>query len=241
MKDSLFSTAQTVAPFQFDQNVVAVFPDMIARSVPNYGDLLRLLGLWAARYVQPHTTIYDLGCSLGAATLAVRRHISQAGCHIVGVDSSEAMIAQAEKNISADTSSVPVTLHCADIRTTPLQNASLVLLNFTLQFTPISDRLPLLQRIAHALHPQGVLILSEKVAWEDSDHQQRLYDLHLDFKRVQGYSELEIAQKRTALEKVLLPETVQNHRQRLLSAGFAVAEVWHQSLQFVSFYALKGG
>ena len=51
-------------------------------------------------------------------------------------------------------------------------------------------------------------------------------DLHHEFKRAQGYSDLEIAQKRASLENVLVPNTVDQHIERLLAAGFESARLY---------------
>ena len=126
-----------------------------------------------------------------------------------------------------------------DIVTSEITDASMVVLNLTLQFIPPSERLPLLSRIHAGMRPGGVLILSEKVVYDDAGLNTLLTEMHLDFKRAHGYSELEISQKRTALENVLVPETVAAHRERLLTAGFSSADVWFQCFNFMSMLAVK--
>ena len=120
-----------------------------------------------------------------------------------------------------------------------ITNASVVVLNFTLQFIPLESRLPLLSRIAKGLEPGGVLLLSEKIRFEDEITQQDLTDLHHDFKKANGYSDLEVSQKRAAIENVLLPESIQEHRERLNQAGFDHSEVWLQCFNFASLLAIK--
>ena len=208
-----------VAPFNFDARVAAVFPDMIRRSVPGYELILQSLPWLAARVVQPHSHVYDLGCSLGASAHAVRH----------GLD--------AEEWLSGFRAATPIELQCADVLAVPIANASLVVLNFTLQFIPQDQRLALLQRIRAGMRPGGVLLLSEKILLEDAPLAELITELHHDFKRAQGYSELVIAQKRQALENVLIPETLAVHRERLRAAGFAATEVWLQHTRFVSFLA----
>lgn len=225
--------------FTFDRSVVDVFPDMIKRSVPGYATIIQLIGDLAERYAQSGSCCYDLGCSLGAATLAMRHRIHSADCRIVAVDNSAAMVDRCAQVLNADSGPVPVELRCDDICATPIEDASVVVLNFTLQFIALPERDALLQRIHGALRPGGILILSEKVAFEDAPHQQLMTELHHNFKRANGYSDLEIAQKRSALEQVLVPETLNRHRDRLRGAGFASVDVWFQCFNFASMIAIK--
>ena len=211
---------QEMIAFQFDERVVAVFPDMIQRSVPGYGLLISTIGILAARYAQPKSHCYDLGCSLGAVTLAMRQRITQPECDIIAVDNSPAMIERGRELLARDSAStVPVTMLCADLQDVTIANASVVVLNFTLQFIPLNERLALLQRIYAGLKPGGILILSEKIAFAEPEQQQFHVELHHDSKRANGYSDLEISQKRTALENVLIPESLADHQQRLHAAG----------------------
>jgi len=226
--------------FQFDERVVSVFPDMIQRSVPGYGMIISNIGILAGKYAQAGSHCYDLGCSLGAATLAMRQRITQPECDIIAVDNSPAMIKRGRELLALDTTpTVPVTMICADLLEVAIENASVVVLNFTLQFIPPAERLALIERINAGLRPGGVLILSEKIAFVEPGRQQFHEELHHDFKRANGYSDLEISQKRSALEKVLIPETLACHRQRLQVAGFSFADPWFQCFNFASMVALK--
>lgn len=242
-QDDIYATRQaTVHGFTFDENVVQVFPDMIERSVPGYDNIVPMIGLIAARYTQADSRIYDLGSSLGAATLAMRHAVAEAGIRgvsITAVDNSPAMIAKAQEILAQDTAVLPVELVEANIQDVPLANASVVVLNFTLQFLHTAVRDDLIQRIYDGLRPGGVLVLSEKVVFPDPDQNERFIDLHHDFKRANGYSDLEIAQKRTALENVLIPETIPQHQQRASNAGFATCDVWFQAFNFASLLAIK--
>ena len=226
--------------FRFDERVVDVFPDMIQRSVPGYGTMISTIGILAARYVQAGTHCYDLGCSLGAVTLSMRQRITEANCDIIAVDNSVAMIERGQQLLANDHSSaISVTMICADLQDISIENASVVVLNFTLQFIPVDERLALIKRIYQGLKPGGVLILSEKIAFEDPEKQDFHIEVHHDFKRANGYSDLEISQKRSALEKVLIPETLASHQQRLTIAGFNFSEPWFQCFNFMSLVAIK--
>ena len=226
--------------FQFDERVVAVFPDMIQRSVPGYGLLISTIGLLAARYAQSGSHCYDLGCSLGAVSLAMRQRITQPNCDIIAVDNSPAMIKRGRELFASDhDSTVPVTMLCADLQEVVIANASVVVLNFTLQFIPLHERLTLIKRIYAGLKPGGILILSEKIAFDEPERQNFHVELHHDFKRANGYSDLEISQKRTALENVMIPESLTCHHERLEAAGFAACELWFQCFNFASLVAFK--
>src|SRR5690606_29013501 len=224
---------------RFDERVVDVFPDMIQRSVPGYGTLISNIGILAARYAQENSNCYDLGSSLGAVTLSMRQRIKAEGCQIIAVDNSAAMIERAKKIIAADNNRVPVELRCEDINQTLIENASVVVMNFTLQFIAPDLRDELIDKIYQGLKPGGVFILSEKLAF-DSDAQQIFFtEAHHDFKRANGYSDLEISQKRSALENVLIPETQTAHQQRLSQAGYSFSECWFQCFNFASLIAFK--
>ncbi len=238
--DNIYAMLRTkVPPFEFNEEVVDVFTDMIERSVPGYSLTLPLIGLIARRYAQANSNCYDLGCSLGAATFAMRHHITQPNCHIIGIDNSAAMLNELQSLLVKDAGEIPVSLREADIRDVAIENASVVVLNFTLQFIDPEDRDLLVHRIYEGLRPDGVLILSEKVIFDDTEQNERFIDLHHDFKRANGYSDLEISQKRTAIENVLIPETIAQHQHRLQQVGFATADVWFQAYNFVSLLAIK--
>jgi tRNA (cmo5U34)-methyltransferase len=229
--DELFANSdgqQLSGQFTFDSAVARVFPDMIRRSVPGY----------AGEYARDNTNLYDLGCSLGAVTLAMRHGVKAENCKIIGIDNSSAMIEQAGHYLALDEGLVDVELLCADITAQPIVNASVVALNYVLQFIAQDQRLGLLTDIAKGLNAGGALILSEKICFADDE--QPLQDkLHLDFKRANGYSELEIAQKRSAIENVLIPETESAHIERLKQAGFGQVIRWYQCFNFVSYLAIK--
>ena len=239
-KDRIYAQPHDmIIDFRFDAQVAAVFPDMIRRSVPGYDTIIPLLGLFAERYVQANSHVYDLGCSLGAATLAMRRYITQPGCTIIAVDNAEAMVSQCRANLAKETSRVDVTVQCADIRDIELVNASLVVINFTLQFIEPPQRQVLLDRIYHGMNPGGALVIADKIVFADDAQQQFEEAMHLGFKKANGYSELEISQKRTALEKVLIPDTHETHIGRLQQAGFRQAYPWFQCFNFAALCAIK--
>jgi tRNA (cmo5U34)-methyltransferase len=225
--------------FTFDDSVARVFPDMIKRSVPGYSTIVAMTGLLAGRYATAGSKLYDLGCSLGASTLAMRQNLRQMDCTIIAVDNSSAMLERCDSLMATDTHETPVSLLCSDLQDVEVEDASVVVLNFTLQFVPLESRDRVIQGIYRGLRPGGIMVLSEKVSFEDPHLDELNIDLHHQFKRANGYSELEIARKRTALENVLLPETLNKHRQRIFEAGFSSCDVWFQCFNFASLVALK--
>ncbi|MBV35423.1 MAG: carboxy-S-adenosyl-L-methionine synthase CmoA [Rickettsiales bacterium] len=238
--DNIYATPlEEVSSFSFDHKVVEVFPDMIKRSVPGYTAIIDGIGQIAKKYVQPNTNIYDLGCSLGAATLAIRQSVNDSSCKVIAVDNSSAMIERCRLIQSGYNFDMPVDVIEADINNLTFENASLVVLNFTLQFLPRGQRLQLLQKIHQGLNKNGVLVLSEKLTMSSDELDAHIIDIHHDFKKQNGYSDMEIAQKRAALENVLIPDTREQHYTRFQKSGFSQYDTWFQHYNFASFIAVK--
>lgn len=255
-RDTLYAEEMgAIKGFVFDEKVADVFPDMINRSVPGYGAIIHMIGQLSARYAQADSRCYDLGCSLGGATFAMARSLDrlnaenlnakQTNVEIVAIDSSHAMIEKLRalllqtENQQNEKPGTKITLIEDDILNVDISRASVVVLNFTLQFISPEKRGKLLAKIAQGMLPGGVLVLSEKITFEDSTHDELVKDMHLYFKASNGYSNLEIAQKRSALENVLLPETVSQHKERLQKSGFKNANLWFQCFNFASLLAFK--
>lgn len=239
-RDSIYAQPQEqVVDFAFTEAVADVFPDMIRRSVPGYETIIGLLGVIARRYAQADSRIYDLGCSLGAATLSMASQIRVPGVSFVCVDNSSAMTSRCGQIMQRHLPAGQVEVLCDDIQQVGLENASVVVLNFTLQFLKPADRLAMLRKIYAGLRPGGVLVLSEKLRFADPAEQELMTGLHLEFKRANGYSELEISQKRSALENVLVPDTFGEHAERLRAAGFTQVVNWFQGFSFASLLAVK--
>lgn len=238
-KDQIYAdTLGDPGLFTFNETVVGVFPDMINRSVPGYATVIAMTGLLASRYARPNTRIYDLGCSLGASLRAVANAGVDHSCQLIGIDNSPAMIEEARVTLADLPKEINISLDLADIADIDIANASVVIMNYTLQFVPVAQRHALMRKIRAALSPGDALILSEKISLSPEAMDHLMINLHHDFKRAQGYSDLEIAAKRQSLENVLIPETRETHRQRLLDAGFSHCDCWFQCFNFVSFIAI---
>jgi tRNA (cmo5U34)-methyltransferase len=225
--------------FAFDEAVTAVFEDMINRSVPGYQTMLGMLAVFARRFAMPDSHIYDLGCSLGASTLMLQQHVDAEGARILAIDNAPAMIEKCSENLARQPASVPVEVILADIQQVPIDRASLVVMNLILQFIPRQQRRELLQRIHDGMLPGGALLLMEKVRFSNAEQQAFIDESHLDFKRANGYSELEIARKRSALENFLVAETLDEHIERLRQCGFQTVYPWFSCLNFAALVAIK--
>ncbi len=244
--DRMYADNRAEVPrFIFDERVVNVFPDMINRSVPGYSAIIVMIGELAARYAQTGSRCYDLGCSLGGATFTMAKKIETPNVELIAVDSSTAMIEklavliQEEQKANQIHTDTTITLIKDDILNIEISNASVVVLNFTLQFIPIELRSKLLAKIAKGMRPGGVLVLSEKIGFKDESYESLMTDMHHFFKAHNGYSQLEIAQKRSALEDVLVTETLEQHQLRLLENGFLNPTLWFQCFNFASLLAFK--
>ncbi len=239
-KDKLYQTiCSPVPPFEFDANVARVFNDMIQRSIPFYSEIIRQQVQLIIRYYQPGTRIYDLGCSTGNLGIGLCHKMADAEFELVAVDNSAPMLDVYRQRIDQIPSANGIKLICQDICQTLLENASVVVLNFTLQFLPPAERNSLMARIYHGLHPGGVLLFCEKVTHKQPAMANLQQDVYYAFKRENGYSDLEISQKREALEEVLIPETLEDHLERLQHVGFQTMDVWQKWFNFSALIAVK--
>ncbi len=239
-RDTLFSMPMDeLVDFSFDENTVSVFPDMINRSVPGYSLMQSLTGLVARIKVTPGSRVYDLGCSLGASSLAVMNSVGHQSYKLILVDQSQPMILHCRQHLENLQHDLKIHYLTCDLREVEICNASMVLLNLVLQFLPVSDRQSCIDNIHNGLSENGVLLISEKIQASTQPEQQIIDKLYMDFKKRSGYSDLEISQKRQALENIMRPEGIDDHRQRLKRAGFSRIMTLMQALNFVTLLAIK--
>lgn len=230
---------ERISDFVFDEKVVSVFDDMIQRSVPGYATVIAMTKVIAQQYAAAGTNCYDLGCSLGASTLAMRHGIAANNCRITAVDNSSAMVEKCRNIIDADSGEVPVKVIESDILDVNIENASIAVMNFVLQFLSPKRRDEMIQKIYDGMNDGAVLVLSEKIAYPDSDEDDFQISMHHNFKKLHGYSDMEVSQKRKSLENVLIPDTLKTHKKRLAAAGFKNSYVWFKCFNFVSLAAFK--
>ncbi|PLX88913.1 MAG: carboxy-S-adenosyl-L-methionine synthase CmoA [Desulfuromonas sp.] len=239
-KDKIYAEPrEPVAPFEFNRQVVEVFDDMLGRSVPLYHESIRRQAQIAASRYQPATRIYDLGCSNGNFGLAFCDEIAAQDFEMVAVDNSVPMLTTYGQRLAERTVSGHIQLLDQDIRTVELNRASVVVINLTLQFLPVADRDALIRDVYRCLVPGGVLLLTEKVVHENAEMNDLEQDFYYRFKAENGYSQMEISQKREALENVLVPESIEVHQQRLQQSGFNAVDVWLKWFNFASILAMK--
>jgi len=235
--DQIFAKPRKPADFTFNAEVADVFADMINRSVPGYSTIVNNIGILASNLVDDKDLIYDLGCSLGAVSISIADHTLQSApnCKIIAVDNSKAMIDKCLKNLKFSN----INFIESDILDLAFEPTKLVVLNFTLQFIKPNLRFDLLTKIYQSLQPNGALIIAEKVRFADVLEHNFIDQLHINFKCAQGYSELEIAQKRNSIEKILIPNTSQEHIERLQKVGFSRVINWFHCFNFAAFLAIK--
>lgn len=237
-RDTLFDTPRAVVrPFEFDERVAAVFEDMISRSVPLYREVQQTTATLARAVLRSCDTVYDLGCSTGVTLIALAQALTDETIRIVGVDGSRPMLDECERELSRAGLTSRVELVEADLLTYRPEDARLVIMNYTLQFLEPAARAPLLATVHRALNPGGAFLLSEKIRHDDPLAERLMTELHWEFKRSQGYSELEIAQKRDAIENVLRPLTLNENLALLADAGFDRRELLLKSFTFATVLA----
>jgi tRNA (cmo5U34)-methyltransferase len=238
--DTLFAESRPdLHPFKFNQAVVDVFPDMINRSVPGYQTIIHGIGKIAQTLLPNTATVYDLGCSTGSVSLSIAKQCKSHALTIYAIDNSTAMVERCEQYINTFNYPARIEVSKGDITELCFDSCDMVVINFTLQFIAPEQRQAVIDNIFKALKPGGVLVISEKFMSADSAINNTLTSLHHDFKRENGYSELEISQKRSALEDVMILDDFQTHFTRLQKAGFCNISPWFQHFNFFSFFAIK--
>ena len=236
--DRLFSDHDPgTGEFSFDENVARVFDDMINRSIPLYADVQRSIPMLVQQLDHDPIRIVDLGCSTGTSLIHLARSLPQHNLELIGVDNSQPMLSKCVEKLAALGCADSAKVVCEDIQKFDLNDASVVLMNYTLQFIDPGDRLEMLTKVASGIRAGGFLLLSEKVTHPDAKTNEALIEMYFDYKRRQGYSELEIARKRDALENVLVPLTVEDNLLLLEQAGFGQMEVLLKWFNFTTFVA----
>lgn len=241
-KDNLFNSPKDPVPaFCFDENVTQVFDDMLVRSVPLYRETVKRQVQLALDYYQSGSRIFDLGCSHGNFGMTLLDAASRPFPEMVGVDTSGPMLERYAERLKRSEYEKTVQLVHEPVEDIRISEASVVVLNLTLQFITPTQRDGLIRHIHEGLVPGGLLLITEKTVHDDAE----IHDLYLrwyqQFKRENGYSELEISQKRDALENVLVPDTPEVHESRLRRAGFQSIDTWLKWFNFSAMLAVKAG
>ena len=237
-KDILYQTGETNGDFTFNDQVAEVFDDMVHRSVPLYTTVIDAISRLINQNSQEQITIYDLGCSTGTTLLELARRLNHKSLRLIGIDNAPPMLSRARRKAAMFCKSDQISFCEGDITDCPLPDADVILCNYTLQFIRPPVRRTVVQRLYQSLPEGGMLIVCEKVLADGLFH-RRFIDIYHDFKRQQGYSELEISAKREALENVLVPFSVEENMELLKQAGFNRVEIFCKWFNFASFVAIK--
>jgi len=240
-KDEVFKNSiPLVEDFRFGENVASVFDDMLTRSVPFYPEMQRMVGEMARDFAAPGSRIYDLGCSTGTTLIHLDQVLGERDITLVGVDNSEEMLAKCRQKMAEHSFSNAVELTCADLnKGIFLEDASMALMVLTLQFIRPLQRDKLIRGIYDGLRENGALILIEKVLGEDSIFNRSFIKYYYEFKKRNGYSEMEISQKREALENVLIPYRLKENQEMLERVGFRCVDVFFKWYNFSGIVAVK--
>jgi len=238
-KDTLFQVESIPEDFTFSERVAEVFDDMLDRSVPFYREVIRASAHLLERYLDPEDKIVDLGCATGTTLLELTRILSNKKLKFIGVDNSKTMLDNARLKCELFSKQDSISFIEEDITHLHLPGTGAFVLNYTLQFIRPLLREGFLRRLHDNLRPGGLLILSEKTISPNSRLNREFIDIYHQFKRERGYSELEIAKKREALENVLIPFSIEENKALLKRAGFGSTETFFQWFNFTSFIAVK--
>ena len=235
----MFASANPAVKFEFNDRVADVFDDMLDRSIPFYKQVIEMTAEILGRFLQAGDRVFDLGCSTGTTLLFLARELEGRNLAFTGVDNSKAMLAKAIRKAEMYSMAGSIDFVEQDITGIEFTGAGSVILNYTLQFISPAIRGEFLRRIFNGLRDKGILILSEKISCPDSEHNAQFLDSYHRYKRKRGYSELEIANKREALENVLIPLPIEENVRILRQAGFRRIDTFFQWFNFVSFVASK--
>ena len=238
-KDKLFNKKMKPSSFSFNQEVTEVFPDMLERSIPGYRTTINSIRFLASKYSKKGTNCYDLGCSLGASSIALGEGAAHNDCRIMAVDKSSSMTKKFSEIIKQKNLDLNIQIFNEDVLDTKITNASIVIMNFTLQFIRKQDRQLVLDKIYNGLNDGGLLILSEKIILDDKKINNLLIDLHENFKFENLYTREEIENKKESIKNVLIEDDIKTHQSRLSKSGFTKIGIWLQHFNFASFLAIK--
>jgi tRNA (cmo5U34)-methyltransferase len=238
-KDTLYNIESIPEDFDFNENVVEVFDDMLERSVPFYHEVIQATAKILELYLRPRDSICDLGCATGTPLLEFARLLKDMDLDFIGIDTSSAMLEKARLKSEFYSREQSVKFYLEDITKLDRAGTGAFILNYTLQFVRPLLRPPLIERLYELLRPGGVLILSEKTILQDTRLNRSFIEIYHNHKRDRGYSELEIAKKREALENILIPFSNSENIRLLTGAGFKPVESFFQWFNFTSIMALK--
>ncbi len=228
---------KSISPFCFDEKVAQAFDDMVNRSIPYYQEIHQLILDIIDYKFQDGDVIYDLGCSTGTTIKLMSEYLANKKTHFIGIDNSAPMIKEAKLKTKDINHKVDVI--CDDIGNIEFKKCGIVIMNYTLQFIAPDKRYELVKKVYEALRPGGIFIFSEKIQSPESNIQKLITNLYYDFKKRNGYSELEISQKREALDNILISYTEGEQLSLLQKSGFNQSEMIFRWYNFACFLGMK--
>lgn len=237
--DILFQTDSAVEDFVFNEHVVEVFDDMLDRSIPFYTEVIAATARLLNCFLHTNDTVYDLGCATGTTLLEFSRLLNNRGLQFIGIDNSGPMLEKAKLKAELYSKTKSLSFLEEDIIKIDHPGAGAFIVNYTLQFIRPLQRPDFVKRLYNNLRPGGILLLSEKVINHDRRLNREYIDIYHQFKKGKGYSELEIAKKREALENVLIPFSIGENTTILENSGFKSVHTYFQWFNFASFIAVK--
>ena len=239
VRDTLFNIKTVEEDFTFNERVVEVFDDMLDRSIPFYRQVIDGQAKLLDDFLEPGDSVYDLGCSTGTTLLELARLLESKKLQFVGIDNSSPMLDKARLKAELYRKQQSLSFLLEDITEFSHADARCIILNYTMQFIRPLQRESFLQRLFHTLRPGGIILISEKVITHDRRLNRAFIDIYHQFKKNRGYSELEIARKREALENVLIPFTIEENKTMLKKSGFKSIETYFQWFNFTALIAIK--
>jgi len=235
MRDNIFNK-DIEKKFEFDEAVASVFDDMLSRSVPFYKEVQELIIEFINLNASADDRIIDLGSSTAKFLLELYSK-KRFNLKLIGVDNSKPMVEQARRKIKAYGANIELILD--DFEEIEMRDYKFIISNYTLQFIRPIKRPKLVKKIFNGLKEGGFFIFSEKVVFEDKKLDKDIIEIYYNYKKRQGYSEVEIAKKREALENVLIPFTIKENIEMCKEAGFKRVDTLFQWANFVTFVAKK--
>jgi tRNA (cmo5U34)-methyltransferase len=235
LKDKVFAKP-IEKQFEFDEEVASVFDDMLNRSVPFYKENLNLQIDILKNFLNENDKIVDLGSSTGTFLIELAKKFDKK-LNLIGIDNSSEMIKRAKHKAKAF--GVNIKFIEKDFLNYDFSDSKAIIANYTIQFIRPLKREKLINKIYDSLKNDGIFLLSEKLITNHKKLNKIMIDEYYEFKKQMGYSEYEIAQKREALENVLIPYTMEENIEMLKNSGFSDVEVIFKWNNFATFIAFK--
>ncbi len=238
--DKIFGSNEKVSDFSFNERVADVFDDMVSRSVPMYKETMLASVDLGKHFIKQNTNIIDIGCSTGTLLNLCSQTYGGNKFNFIGIDSSQAMLNKAKNKIKGSKNFSNIKFKHQDIeKSIDISNASLIFMNYTLQFVRPLNRQKLIKEIHKGLNENGAFILIEKVLGNDSLFNRIYIDLYFKYKSSVGYSDKEIKKKREALENVLIPYRIDENIELLKSSGFESVDIFFKWFNWCGIVAIK--